>query len=298
MAAALPADARFIELTDCGHVTYAEQPDAFAHAVAVFAAELDRARPGPIRLTKGREMSTNSISELTANRFEVRSGDGTPIAVWVEGTGPALVMVHGSIADHTTFEPFVAELRHHLTTFAMDRRGFGASGDTADYSIERDFDDVAAAVDAVAASHRRTRRPGGPLLRRQLRHPHPAVHRRMRSSVRHRGIDLDMTDRKGAQMLQTPLCENLGVDLPIWNAGMGGGAAGAGAGRRGVQRRRLWGPRHGWHARSADPGRDPAHPRQLTTLPFGVNLLLPFVEDGQIQTCLDESVAALGAVLG
>jgi pimeloyl-ACP methyl ester carboxylesterase len=41
LAAALP-DARLIELTDCGHVTYAEQPDAFAHAVAVFAAELHR----------------------------------------------------------------------------------------------------------------------------------------------------------------------------------------------------------------------------------------------------------------
>ena len=39
----------------------------------------------------------------------------------------------------------------------MDRRGFGASGDTADYSIERDFDDVAAVVDAVAA------RTGGPV---------------------------------------------------------------------------------------------------------------------------------------
>ena len=46
LAAALP-DARFVELADCGHVTYAEQPDAFAHAVSVFAAELDRrARPG------------------------------------------------------------------------------------------------------------------------------------------------------------------------------------------------------------------------------------------------------------
>ena len=32
---------------DCGHVTYAEQPDAFAHAVAVFAAELDRRAPLP-----------------------------------------------------------------------------------------------------------------------------------------------------------------------------------------------------------------------------------------------------------
>ena len=41
LAAAL-ADARFIELADCGHVTYAEQPEAFAHAVSTFAAEVDR----------------------------------------------------------------------------------------------------------------------------------------------------------------------------------------------------------------------------------------------------------------
>ena len=38
---ALP-DARLVELADCGHVTYAEQPDDFSAAVSVFAAELDR----------------------------------------------------------------------------------------------------------------------------------------------------------------------------------------------------------------------------------------------------------------
>jgi 3-oxoadipate enol-lactonase len=41
LAAALP-DARFVELEECGHVTYAEQPDAFARAVSVFAAEISR----------------------------------------------------------------------------------------------------------------------------------------------------------------------------------------------------------------------------------------------------------------
>ena len=102
-------------------------------------------------------MSSTSVTETTTTRFDVRSADGTPIAVWVEGTGPALVMVHGSIADHTTFDPFVAVLRDDFTTYAMDRRGFGASGDTAGYTIERDFEDVAAVVDAVAA------RTGGPV---------------------------------------------------------------------------------------------------------------------------------------
>lgn len=29
------------------------------------------------------------------------SADGTPIAYWRSGRGPALVLVHGSTADHT-----------------------------------------------------------------------------------------------------------------------------------------------------------------------------------------------------
>jgi pimeloyl-ACP methyl ester carboxylesterase len=95
-------------------------------------------------------MSNASLTEGEASRFDVRSGDGTPLAVWVEGSGPALVMVHGSIADHTTFDPFVAVLRNHLTTLSMDRRGFGASGDNDVYAIEREFEDVATVVDTVA----------------------------------------------------------------------------------------------------------------------------------------------------
>ncbi|HEX6420093.1 MAG TPA: alpha/beta hydrolase [Acidimicrobiales bacterium] len=91
------------------------------------------------------------------HRFDVRSANGTPLAVWVDGDGPPLVMVHGSIADHTTFAPFVEVLGHEWTTWAMDRRGFGASGDAPGYAIERDFEDVAAVVDAVAA------RTGGPV---------------------------------------------------------------------------------------------------------------------------------------
>ncbi len=86
------------------------------------------------------------------SRFDVQSRDGTSVAVWVDGDGPALVMVHGSIADHTTFDPFVAVLRKEMTTFCMDRRGFGASPNEATpYTIERDFEDVAAVVDAVTA---------------------------------------------------------------------------------------------------------------------------------------------------
>lgn len=155
--AATLADARFVELADCGHVTYAEQPDAFAHAVSVFAAELDRRARPPSHDFWRCTMNCPTAEGEEVRRFEVRSNDGISLAVWVEGDGPALVMVHGSIADHTTFDPFVDVLRQHLTTYAMDRRGFGASGDGSAYAIERDFEDVAAVVDAVAD------RTGGPV---------------------------------------------------------------------------------------------------------------------------------------
>jgi pimeloyl-ACP methyl ester carboxylesterase len=91
------------------------------------------------------------------SRFDVQSADGTSLAVWSDGDGPPLVLVHGSVSDHTTLAPFVDALAKDLTTFPMDRRGFGASGDTPGYTIERDFEDVAAVVDAVAA------RTGGPV---------------------------------------------------------------------------------------------------------------------------------------
>ena len=87
-----------------------------------------------------------------ARRLHVRSADGTPLAVWADGQGPPLVLVHGSLCDYTHFGPLVAELREHMSTFAMDRRGFGASGDADGYSVEREFEDVAAVVEAAAGS--------------------------------------------------------------------------------------------------------------------------------------------------
>jgi pimeloyl-ACP methyl ester carboxylesterase len=72
-----------------------------------------------------------------AERWDVKSGDGGSIAVWVEGAGPPLVLVHGSVSDHTVYAPLVGELRDEFTIFAMDRRGFGASQDDTGYSVVR-----------------------------------------------------------------------------------------------------------------------------------------------------------------
>ena len=90
----------------------------------------------------------NGATEATAER--VVSSDGTEIAWWTSGEGPPLVLVHGSLCDHSHFDPLVAELREGMTTVSMDRRGFGASGDAAGYDLEREFEDVAAVVEAVA----------------------------------------------------------------------------------------------------------------------------------------------------
>lgn len=80
----------------------------------------------------------------------VASPDGTPIAVFRSGAGPPIVLVHGAAADHTTWRVLNPLLATRFAVAAIDRRGRGASGDLGPYSIEREFEDVAAVADALA----------------------------------------------------------------------------------------------------------------------------------------------------
>ena len=80
----------------------------------------------------------------------VRSRDGTEIGYWTSGEGPPLVVVHGAPADHTRWRPLLPYLEPHFTVHALDRRGRGASGDSPHYALEREFEDVAAVIDAIA----------------------------------------------------------------------------------------------------------------------------------------------------
>ena len=88
------------------------------------------------------------MEEPTITR--VVSRDGTEIAYWTSGDGPPLVLVHGTTADHTRWAPVLKYLEPHVTVHTMDRRGRGASGEAAEYDVVREFEDVAAVVDAVA----------------------------------------------------------------------------------------------------------------------------------------------------
>ena len=88
----------------------------------------------------------------TEIKASVTSHDHTEIAYWTSGDGPPVVLVHGTPADHTRWRPLLPYLERHVTVHAIDRRGRGASGDAPEYSLQREYEDVAAVVDAVAAS--------------------------------------------------------------------------------------------------------------------------------------------------
>jgi pimeloyl-ACP methyl ester carboxylesterase len=94
-------------------------------------------------------IKSNRITIREAGMDKVRSSDGTEIAYNRTGSGPPLVLVHGGTADHTRWSPVLPSLEQHFAVYAIDRRGRGGSGDTDPYAIEREFEDVAAVVDAI-----------------------------------------------------------------------------------------------------------------------------------------------------
>jgi pimeloyl-ACP methyl ester carboxylesterase len=82
----------------------------------------------------------------------VTAEDSTAIACWCSGEGPPLVLVHGTAADHNRWAPVLPEFGQSFVVCAVDRRGRGGSGDSNDYAIEREFEDVAAVVDSLGES--------------------------------------------------------------------------------------------------------------------------------------------------
>jgi NAD(P)H-dependent flavin oxidoreductase YrpB (nitropropane dioxygenase family) len=90
-------------------------------------------------------------------------------------------------------------------------------------------------------------------------------------------------------MLKTPLCKLLGVDYPIFSVGMGGNISGpeltaavSNAGGCGVL---------GSGSLPVAAMREQIRTlRALTTRPFGVNIILPIMAEGQIEAAIEERV--------
>ena len=79
------------------------------------------------------------------------SKDGTTIAYEKVGSGPALVLVDGALCyrDFGPCRSLADHLKDSYTVYSYDRRGRGESGNTEPYAPEREFEDLAAVIDAA-----------------------------------------------------------------------------------------------------------------------------------------------------
>jgi pimeloyl-ACP methyl ester carboxylesterase len=80
---------------------------------------------------------------------KILSRDGTPIAYERTGHGPAVILVSGAMSTGGTVAPLAVPLSERFDVLVYDRRGRGASGDTAPYAVAREVEDLAALIEAA-----------------------------------------------------------------------------------------------------------------------------------------------------
>jgi pimeloyl-ACP methyl ester carboxylesterase len=95
--------------------------------------------------------SFSQTAETPAQISFVRSKDGTGIAVECTGKGPGLLIVHGGTGDRSRWKPLLQLFASEFTVCAMDRRGHGESKPGSNYSLRKEFEDVAAVVNSRPA---------------------------------------------------------------------------------------------------------------------------------------------------
>ncbi|MEX1656311.1 alpha/beta hydrolase [Streptomyces pseudovenezuelae] len=77
------------------------------------------------------------------------SRDGTPIAYERTGQGSAVILVSGAMSTGGTVAPLAVPLSERFDVLVYDRRGRGASGDTAPYAVAREVEDLAALIETA-----------------------------------------------------------------------------------------------------------------------------------------------------
>jgi pimeloyl-ACP methyl ester carboxylesterase len=87
-----------------------------------------------------------TLRSISLNGIEVR---------YVEvGAGEPVVLIHGAISDHRTWQPHREELGRHVRAIMPDLRYCGAGAWTDDgehYSVQTHADDVAALIREITA---------------------------------------------------------------------------------------------------------------------------------------------------
>lgn len=80
---------------------------------------------------------------------QTTSADGTALGYIRRGTGPALVITHGSVSTKEQWLLASEPLAEAFTLFIYDRRGRGQSGDADQYSLQNEVDDVRAMMEVA-----------------------------------------------------------------------------------------------------------------------------------------------------
>ena len=91
------------------------------------------------------------MTTLQNEVIEVLSADGTLLGVERVGSGPALLAVHGGIADRSRWNLLRERIAGRFTLHLLDRRGRGDSTREAGgpYALEREVEDVLAVAEAI-----------------------------------------------------------------------------------------------------------------------------------------------------
>lgn len=80
---------------------------------------------------------------MPAPSWTLTRPDGVEIGVHTLGSGPDVLLVHGTACDHRVWARVSRRLAPNYSVQAVDRRGRGASGDGPDWSLGLDAGDVA-----------------------------------------------------------------------------------------------------------------------------------------------------------
>ncbi|HEX9065530.1 MAG TPA: alpha/beta hydrolase [Streptosporangiaceae bacterium] len=98
-------------------------------------------------------MTSTSTADAPMTTGSVVSADGTTIAYLRTGTGPGLILLHGSMQSAASHAQLAAALAADFTVYLPDRRGRGRSGPyPAGYSIRHEVQDVEALMAATGAT--------------------------------------------------------------------------------------------------------------------------------------------------